>query len=60
MIGDWKSGSTPNRKNIDFYKNGTIPWLLTGDLNDGIIKNIPNKIQKGLFVLQCMEQLLEN
>jgi len=46
MIGDWKSGSTPNRKNIDFYKNGTIPWLLTGDLNDGIIKNIPNKITK--------------
>ena len=46
MVGDWKSGSTPNRKNIDFYENGTIPWLLTGDLNDGIIKNIPNKITK--------------
>ena len=45
-IGDWKSGSTPPKSNIDYYKNGTIPWLLTGDLNDGIIYNIPNKITK--------------
>ena len=44
MIGTWKSGCTPNKKNIDYYKNGTIPWLLTGDLNDNIIVDIPNKI----------------
>ena len=29
---------------MDYYKNGAIPWLLTGDLNDGIIEQIPNKI----------------
>ena len=29
---------------MDYYKNGSIPWLLTGDLNDGIIEDIPNKI----------------
>lgn len=43
-IGEWKAGSTPSKSNIDYYKNGSIPWLLTGDLNDGIIQKIPNKI----------------
>ena len=49
-IGTWQSGTTPNRKNIDFYLNGTIPWLLTGDLNDGYITNIPNKITEFAYV----------
>ena len=43
-IGDWKTGATPSKLNIEYYKNGSIPWLLTGDLNDGIIQEIPNKI----------------
>ena len=43
-IGEWKAGSTPTKSNMDYYKNGLIPWLLTGDLNDGIIEEIPNKI----------------
>ena len=48
-IGTWQSGSTPDRKNINFYENGTIPWLLTGDLTDGIITDIPNKITELAF-----------
>ena len=43
-VGDWKSGSTPNKKNPDYYENGTISWLLTGDLNDDYISKIPTKI----------------
>ncbi len=43
-IGKWQSGTTPNKKNLDYYKNGTIPWLLTGDLNDGLVTEIPNYI----------------
>ena len=43
-IGYWKAGATPNKSNTDYYKNGSIPWLLTGDLNDGFIQEIPNKI----------------
>ena len=39
-IGDWKSGSTPSRTKPEFY-NGNIPWLKTGDLNDGYITEIP-------------------
>ena len=48
-IGDWKSGSTPNRKKIDYYENGTIPWLLTGDLNDDYITQIPSRITDKAF-----------
>ena len=43
-IGEWKAGATPSKSNMEYYKNGSIPWLLTGDLNDGIIQEIPNKI----------------
>ena len=43
FIGDWGSGATPSRTNKEYY-DGNIPWLKTGDLNDGIINNIPEKI----------------
>ena len=42
-IGKWQSGSTPNRLNKDYY-NGNIPWLKTGDLNNGYITHIPESI----------------
>ena len=43
-IGDWKAGATPSKSKPEYYSGGRIPWLLTGDLNDGLIKEIPNKI----------------
>jgi type I restriction enzyme S subunit len=36
-IGAWGSGGTPKRTNQNFYTNGTIPWLVIGDLNDGLV-----------------------
>ena len=42
-IGKWQSGGTPSRLNKDYY-NGNIPWLKTGDLNDGYITHIPEYI----------------
>ena len=42
-IGTWQSGATPSRLRKDYY-GGNIPWLKTGDLNDGIITNIPELI----------------
>lgn len=42
-IGKWQSGSTPSRSNKSYY-GGTIPWLKTGDLNDGFITEIPEFI----------------
>ena len=44
-IGDWGSGATPSRSNPEYY-GGTIPWLKTGDLNDGYIDNIPEYISE--------------
>ncbi|WP_432683321.1 restriction endonuclease subunit S [Bacteroides sp. KG123] len=42
-IGTWQSGGTPSRAN-KFYYGGNIPWLKTGDLNDGLITDIPEFI----------------
>ena len=42
-IGIWQAGGTPSRSNKSYY-GGNIPWLKTGDLNDGQITNIPESI----------------
>ncbi|UDM79118.1 restriction endonuclease subunit S [Vagococcus fluvialis] len=38
------SGSTPPTSQSIYYDNGTINWLNTGDLTDGLVTNIPKKI----------------
>lgn len=45
-IGTWGAGATPLKSRREFYENATIHWLVTGDLNDGIIENIPRKISE--------------
>ena len=50
-IGDWGAGATPAKGNPDFYDNGTIPWLRTGELNndfvyDSEIKVTPKALEK--------------
>ena len=45
-IGIWNSGATPLKSNSSYYSSATIPWLLTGDLTDSYITNIPNKISE--------------
>lgn len=42
-IGTWQSGATPSRLRKEYY-GGSIPWLKTGDLNDGIVQSIPECI----------------
>ena len=44
FIGDWGAGSTPKRGESKYYNNGTIPWLKTGDLNNGYINEVPEFI----------------
>lgn len=44
-IGSWSAGATPSRHNLEYY-NGDIPWLKTGDLNDGYISEIPEFVGK--------------
>ena len=42
-VGSWSAGATPPRTNPAYY-GGSIPWLKTGDLNDGFIKEVPEYI----------------
>ncbi|WP_290017500.1 restriction endonuclease subunit S, partial [uncultured Alistipes sp.] len=42
-IGKWQSGATPSRLCKEYY-GGNIPWLKTGDLNDGYIYDISESI----------------
>lgn len=40
LLGDicfTTSGGTPSRKNTEYYKNGTIPWVKSGELENNII-----------------------
>ncbi len=36
-VGDWGAGATPNRSNKEYYSNEGIPWIKTGELNNGIV-----------------------
>ena len=51
FIGQWKSGCTPKRSNINYY-DGIIPWIKTGELNDGHIKDSQEKITQ-LALKEC-------
>lgn len=43
-VGKWKAGGTPSRSQREYYDKGTIPWLKTGDLNDGLITEVEESI----------------
>ncbi len=40
----WESGGTPKATQREYYDGGTIPWLIIGDLNDGVIMDSATKI----------------
>ena len=43
------SGGTPKSTNVEYYENGSIPWINSGELNQPIITSTPNRItQLGL------------
>ena len=42
-LGSWSSGGTPSRTESRYY-NGDIPWIKTGDLSDGLLLEIEEKI----------------
>lgn len=43
-VASWGSGGTPKSKTPAFYENGEIPWVNSGDLNDGPVYDAPKKI----------------
>lgn len=42
-VAEWGSGGTPSRKKPDYYE-GNIPWIKTGELDDGYIFDSEEKI----------------
>jgi type I restriction enzyme M protein len=38
-IFETSSGGTPLKKHSDYYKNGTVPWLRSGEVAQGFIKD---------------------
>ena len=42
-IAQWGSGGTPSRKQPQYFQ-GSIPWIKTGELNDGYIYDAEEKI----------------
>ena len=43
-IGDWGAGATPAKGISEYYTNGTIPWLRTGELNNGVVSDSEIKV----------------
>lgn len=56
-IGTWGSGGTPAKTHPEYY-DGDIPWLVIGDLNDGLILKSENKITE-LGLRNSSSKLLE-
>ena len=45
------SGTTPASTNLEYY-DGSIPWVNTGDLNDGYIYDTPKKVTE-IALIEC-------
>lgn len=51
-LGSWCSGKTPSRSNTEYWKQGTIHWLKTGEINDSVVSCVEEKIS-----LKAVEEL---
>ena len=49
-IGTWGAGATPAKGNPQFYKDGTIPWIRTGELNNGFVYDSEIKVTEKAWV----------
>lgn len=38
------SGTTPKSDRLEFYEDGTVPWVVTGDLNDSMLGECANRV----------------
>lgn len=44
QVVKWSSGGTPKATEKSYYDGGSIPWLIIGDLNDGIVRKASTNI----------------
>ena len=54
------SGTTPQSKNPEYYKDGTINWVRTTDLNNGVLEKTEIKITEKAFMDCNLKILPEN
>ena len=43
------SGTTPSSDDESYYMEGTIPWIITGDLNDSILEEASKRVTESAF-----------
>ena len=43
-VGNLSAGGTPSRFNLEYWNNGTIPWLSSGEIRNNIITESDEKI----------------
>jgi len=51
------NGSTPSRAEQGYWRNGTVPWLATGKVNDRIIKQADEFVTEKALAECCIELL---
>ena len=56
-LGEISSGTTPSRKNEDYYTNGNIPWVKTTDLNNGAIVSTEEYVTETVFKRYEIEEI---
>ena len=45
-VSELKSGGTPKTENLEYWENGIIPWMSSGEVNKGNIYETEKKITK--------------
>ena len=51
------NGSTPSKNKEEYWENGIIPWMTSGEVNKKFIKSIDLKISKKGFENSSLEIL---
>ena len=48
-LGTWQAGCTPDRSRRDYYSSNDVPWVLSGDLDDGVVDGSLHYISRIAF-----------
>ena len=48
-FADVRSGATPKKSNAEYWENGTIPWMSSGEVHKKIITGVEKKITQAGF-----------
>ena len=41
---EFRTGGTPSRSKVEYFENGEVPWLVSGDIHNKIITSCENRI----------------